>query len=91
MPQSIPDCTSADHEATDEQLAHFRASAIIIATIVLCICMYCVFLIKRNITLEFSLKVIALTVLINLGLIFNQILSEMKHQTVTVKILQALA
>ena len=61
------------------------------ASLVLAVCLFCVILIKRNITLEFSLKVVALVVLINTCFIANQILSERQEQTVGANILEAIA
>ena len=79
-------CHTKTEPATDEQLLHFRNAAIIIASVVLTTCIVCIILIKRNITLEFSLKIIGIIVVINIGFICNQVFSELRDQSVWAKI-----
>ena len=77
-------CDTTTTPATPEQLFHFRIAAIVIACVVMATCIFCIILIKRNIVLEFSLKIIAAIMVINIGFISNQLFSEMRDQSVTV-------
>ena len=53
-------------------------------------CIICVIFIKRHIVLAFSLKIIGVIILINIGFISNQIFSEI-NETVTADIVQAIS
>ena len=86
----LNDCDTATVPATHEQLVRFRLAAIIIGSSMLMACIICVIFIKRNIVLAFSLKIIAVIILINLGFICNQIFSEL-NDTVTADIIQAIS
>lgn len=55
------------------------------------VCVFCIVLIKRNIVLEFSLKIIAAIMVINIGFISNQVFSEMRHQTLGAMVMQAVS
>ena len=57
--------------ATYTELLNFRIAAIAMSLIVIVICLICIIIIKRNITVGFSLKVIGLVIVINLGFLFN--------------------
>ncbi len=63
VPEPVP--------ATLDQLMHFRVAAIVMASIVIIGCILCIVVIKKNISVDFSLKVIALIIVINLGFLLN--------------------
>lgn len=84
------DCDTRTVPASHEQLIHFRLAAIVIGAFMLTACVICVIFIKRNIVLAFSLKIISVIVLINIGFICNQIFSEI-NETVASDILQAIS
>ena len=54
-----------------EQLVHFRIAAVVMASVVILLCIVCVIVIKRNINVNFSIKVVALIAVVNSGFLFN--------------------
>ena len=61
--------------ADEETLLRFRIAAVIMSATVIGACICSIIIIKRNIIVPFSLKVVSLIIIINVGFILNQIFS----------------
>ena len=62
---------STSETVSEQQLKYIRIGALIMAGIVLLCCLVCIIIIKRNIKVDFSLSVVGLVVVINVGFIVN--------------------